>query len=339
MIPRTKEQAEIAALRSAPFILFAVLFLLFGLLEPKFISPATFTNIVTQASYIGIMAVGMTFVLLVAGIDLSVGSVMYLSATVGGGWLLADGFPIPVAVAGALLVGLAVGTVNAFLITRVGVIAFLTTLAMLVVVRGLALTITKSEAITFPDEITRLGSTRILGLIPAPIVIFLSVVVVGHIVLTRTAFGRQVYAVGNDKEAASKAGINVGRLIASVYIVCGVLASLGGIVNVVQLGSVHPSFGEGIEFDVIAACVLGGVSLFGGRGSVFPGAVIGALFVPMINAGLQAIDVEIYLRAPAFAVVIFIAVLMDSLRNRQLAKLSRRYIRVENPSLEQATAS
>ncbi len=339
MIPRTREGAQVLALRSAPFILFAVFFLLFGLLQPKFISPATFTNIVTQASYIGIMAVGMTFVLLIAGIDLSVGSVMYLSATVGGGWLLASGMPIPIAVAGALLVGLAVGTLNAFLITRIGVIAFLATLATLVVVRGLALTITQSESITFPDEITRLGSTRILGLIPAPIVIFASVVIVGHVVLTRTPFGRQVYAVGNDKESAKKAGINVGLVVAVVYIVCGLLASLGGIVNVVQLGSVHPSFGDAVEFQVIAACVLGGVSLFGGRGSVFPGAVIGALFVPMINAGLQAIDVEIYLRAPAFAVVIFIAVLVDSLRNRQLAKLSRRYIRVENPSLEHGNAA
>ena len=168
MMPRTREGPQVLALRSAPIILFAVLFLLFGLLQPKFISSATLTNIVTQASYIGIMAVGMTFVLLVAGIDLSVGSVMYLSATVGGGWLLAAGLPIPIAVAGALLVGLVVGTLNAFLITKVGVIAFLATLATLVVVRGLALTITQSESITFPDRSARLGSTRLLGLVPVP---------------------------------------------------------------------------------------------------------------------------------------------------------------------------
>ncbi|MCY7419853.1 MAG: ABC transporter permease, partial [Chloroflexi bacterium] len=208
-----------------------------------------------------------------------------------------------------------------------------------VVVRGLGTSITKSESIRFPDEITRLGSTRILDVVPVPIVIFASVVLIGHVVLTRTSFGRQVYAVGNDREAAKKAGINVGLLMAVVYIVCGFLASLGGVVNVVQLGSVHPSFGDAVELQVIGACVLGGVSLFGGRGSVFPGAVIGALFVPMINAGLQAIDVEIYLRAPAFAVVIFFAVLVDSLRNRQLARLSRRYIRMEHPPMEPATAT
>lgn len=332
------ERTLIVVLRAAPIILLCALFLMFGLLSPKFLAIENLINIVTQASYIGIMAVGMTFVLLTAGIDLSVGAVMYVSVAVAGVYILGGGLPLPVAVVGALMVGVLFGALNAVLITRVGVVAFLVTLGTLTVGRGLAIFITKSETINFPDSLRELSSTRIFGLITMPIVIFAIVVVIGHLVLTRTTLGRQIYAVGNDREGAKKAGINVKFVLATVYIISGLCAALGGIVNVAQIGAVNSGFGEGREFQVIAAAVLGGVSLFGGRGSVFPGAVIGAILVPMINAGLQAIDVEIYLREPAFAVVIFLAVLLDSLRNLLLARLSKRHIRVEQPIPTSAVA-
>lgn len=315
-------------LQHAPLLLFALLFIGFGLLSPRFFQYQTLENIVKQASYIGIVAVGMTFVLLTAGIDLSVGSIMYVSA-VCAGLLMRGGASVGLGLAVALGVGLLFGAVNALLITRLKMIAFIVTVGTLFVGRGLGLTLTQSQGITYPRVVTQLGSARLFGLVPLPIVIFAGVVLVAHLVLTRTTFGRQVYAVGNDPEAAKKAGINVTRILTLVYIISGVCAAIGGFISVAQLGNVTARFGDRDEFDAIAAAVLGGTSLFGGRGNVFPGTVLGAVLVQMIVAGLTFTQVDIYLRDIVFGLVIFVTVLLDSVRNRYLARLEQRTIRME----------
>lgn len=315
-------------LQHAPLLLFAVLFIGFGLLSPRFFQYQTLENIVKQASYIGIVAVGMTFVLLTAGIDLSVGSIMYVSA-VCAGLLMRGGMPVGLGLLVALVVGLVFGAVNALLITRLKMIAFIVTVGTLFIGRGLGLTLTQSQGITYPRAVTQLGSTRLFGLVPLPIVIFAAVVLVAHLVLTRTTFGRQVYAVGNDPEAAKKAGINVPRILTLVYIISGLCAAIGGFISVAQLGNVTAKFGDRDEFDAIAAAVLGGTSLFGGRGNVFPGTVLGAVLVQMIVAGLTFTQVDIYLRDIVFGLVIFVTVFLDSMRNRYLARLEQRTIRVE----------
>lgn len=315
-------------LQHAPLLLFALLFIGFGLLSPRFFQYQTLENIVKQASYIGIVAVGMTFVLLTAGIDLSVGSIMYVSA-VCAGLLMRGGASVALGLAVALGVGLLFGAVNALLITRLKMIAFIVTVGTLFVGRGLGLTLTQSQGITYPRVVTQLGSARLFGLVPLPIVIFAGVVLVAHLVLTRTTFGRQVYAVGNDPEAAKKAGINVTRILTLVYIISGVCAAIGGFISVAQLGNVTARFGDRDEFDAIAAAVLGGTSLFGGRGNVFPGTVLGAVLVQMIVAGLTFTQVDIYLRDIVFGLVIFVTVLLDSVRNRYLARLEQRTIRME----------
>lgn len=324
-----RQQFVLRALQNAPLILFGVLFIVFGLVSPRFFQYQALENIVKQASYIGIVAVGMTFVLLTAGIDLSVGSNMYVSAVAAG--LLMRDFDVPIG-AGlivALIVGLLFGAINAMLITRLKMIAFVATVGMLFIGRGLGLTLTQSQGINYPRAITALGSARLFGLAPLPIVIFAAVVLVAHIVLTRTTFGRQVYAVGNDLEAAKKAGINTARILFTVYLISGVCAAIGGFISVAQLGNVTAKFGDRDEFDAIAAAVLGGTSLFGGRGNVFPGTVLGAVLVQMIVAGLTYAQVDIYLRDMVFGLVIFVTVFLDSARNAQLAKLERRNIRVE----------
>jgi ribose/xylose/arabinose/galactoside ABC-type transport system permease subunit len=158
-------------------------------------------------------------------------------------------------------------------------------------------------------------------------VIFL-VVLGASVLLRRTVLGRQIYAVGNDLEAARRAGINTSQVRATAFIICGLLAALGGFISVSQLGIVNAGFGKDREFDAIAAAVLGGTSLFGGIGSVFPGTVLGAILIQMVTIGLVSAQV-IYLQPLVAAAIIFVAVLLDSLRTRQLARLSRRHIRVE----------
>lgn len=315
-------------LRNSPILLFALTFLVFGLLSERFLEYRTLENIVKQASYIGIVAVGMTLVILTGGIDLSVGSTMYLSVGVAGLWVLGNDLPIWVGVLSVIGVGLLAGLVNALVITRVGIAPFIVTLSTLAIYRGIGLGISRSQGVNFPPEILSIGSTRILG-IPAPIWIFAVVVLAAAIFLTRTPLGRQIYAVGADLEAAKKAGIATDRVLLTVYVLSGVCAALGGLVLVSQFGVVTSGFGQGDEFDAIAAVVLGGASLFGGRGSVFPGTVLGAVLVQMVNAGLIFTRVDLYLQPLVFGATIFLAVFLDSLRTNLLQRLERRNIRQE----------
>jgi len=307
-------------------ILFVFLFVVFGLIAPRFFTVKNFEIILGNASYIGIIAVGMTFVLLTGGIDLSVGSTMYLSAVVCGKLINIAGFPIPLAILICLLVGIGVGSFNAFAVTRLKLVPFITTLITMTLARGIGLFITRSKAVDYPETITLMSTVKVFGLIPLHIFIFGVVVAAASIYLRKTAPGRQLYAVGNDLEAANKAGIKSRKLIASTYIISGFFAALGGFVSITQLGRVNAGFGSGDEFDAIAAAVLGGASLFGGIGTVFPGTVLGTVMIQMIQAGLVFSNVDLYLQPIIMALIIFLAVFIDSARNIQLKKLERRNI-------------
>jgi len=326
---KTRDTMLVMALRHTPLILFVVIFLLFGCLSPRFLSYQSFENIVKQASYIGIAAVGMTFVLLTAGIDLSIGSNMYLSAVIAGLLIQNHNLPASLALVVCLAVGLLFGTVNALAVTRLKLIPFVATLGTLWIGRGVGLWLTKSVPVEFPQSVTQIGSQKLFDEVPLPVVVFALVVLCASVLLRWTALGRQIYAVGNDLEAAKKAGINTARVRGTAFIICGLLAALGGFISVSQLGIVNAGFGKDREFDAIAAAVLGGTSLFGGIGSVFPGTVLGAILIQMVTIGLVSAQVDLYLQPLVAAGIIFVAVLLDSLRTRQLAKLSRRHIRVE----------
>jgi ribose/xylose/arabinose/galactoside ABC-type transport system permease subunit len=219
---------------------------------------------------------------------------------------------------------------NAFLITRLRIIPFVATLGTMVAGRGLALLLSKSQAVAFPDEVVKIGSVRIFEIVPLPILLFATVVLVAAIFLRRTQTGRQIYAVGFDINVARKAGINTGKILVTSYISCGLLASLGGFISVAQLGIINAGFGKGDEFDAIAAAVLGGTSLFGGIGSVFPGTVIGAILIQMISSGLVFTQVNLYLQPMFTGGIIFLAVFLDSLRTNRLEKLRKRNIRIEH---------
>lgn len=308
----------------APIILLCVVLGIFSLASPQFFSVRNFLNIGVQASSVGVVSVGMTFVLLTGGVDLSVGAIMFVGAAVAGK-VLQGGLSTPAALVIILPVGGALGLLNAWFITRARMAAFIVTLSFLFVGRGFALLLTQTRAMTLPDGFLQLSSIRFLGL-PLPLVVFAAIAAVAHVVLTRTPFGRQIYAIGYSAEAARQSGVNTQRILTLVYLLSGLCAALGAIITMSQLGTVSPKFGENYEFKAISAVVLGGTSLFGGRGGVWPGTVVGAIFIQAVDNGLVLLNVDPYLYPLITSVIIFTAVFIDCARNTAIANGFRRKI-------------
>lgn len=311
-------------LNQTPMVLFALVFVVLSLLSERFRDPNNVLNILTQSSALAIAAVGMTFVLLLAGVDLSVGSIMFVAVAVTGKLLFGQ-YPLAMALGAGCLVALLGGTLNAIIVVRLRIIPFIATLGMLFVARGFGLWLTNTRAMNMPSAMTALGTARWLG-IPAPIVMMLVVAGLSQWFLSYTSFGRQLYAIGDRAEAARRAGVRVRAITTVAYIVCGLLAGVSGLVSLTQTGAISPSFGQQREFAAIAAAVLGGVSLFGGRGKAFPGAVLGAVLFQTVENGLVILNADPYLYPLVISGVIFVAVLLDTLRNRLAVRISRRHV-------------
>ncbi len=323
---KTKNNLQLTLLNNVPIIIFIVFFVITGLLEPKFFSMQNVENIFKSSSHIGVLAIGMTFVLLTGGIDLSVGSTMYLSAGLVGVLTVERGFPIWLAIVLAFACSLVIGLANGILVAKLKLLPFLATMAMQVLMRGVALLVTESRPIKLPQAFSGLGSVRLFGLIPVPIALLLFFLLIAAIFLSYTAKGRQIYAVGNNEEAARLAGINKDNILLISYVLCSVFACAAGLIAVTQYGLISAAFGEGIEFNAIAAAVLGGVSLAGGVGKVFPGTLIGTLLIQMIQIALVYLKVDLYITSIISALVIFVAVFLDSFRLSILRKMERRHI-------------
>ena len=291
----------------ASLVLLALAVLVFGLMEPRFWSWNNLTNLLTQSSSAMVAATGMTFVLLTAGVDLSVGAIMFLCAAVAGKLALA-GQPVGMCVAAMLGCGALCGAVNASAIVWLRVLPFIVTLATLYLGRGLALSVTETRAMNLPEEFLAFGRPA------CAIGIAAAVVLAAEVTLRVTVYGRHLYALGAGRRIAEYAGLPARRLTFSVYVVCGACAGLAALLTLGQLGAVSPKFGENREFTAIAAAVLGGTSLFGGRGGVFPGAVLGALLMQSIESGLVMINADPYLYPMIMAGAIFAAVLLDARR-------------------------
>ena len=323
----TNQRWLLFLLKNMSVFLFVVIFVGFSLFNQRFSTLRNFENIILSATDVGIVAIGMTFVLLTGGIDLSVGATMYITGAVLA-LMLESGWGMLPAITVGILAGTLWGCFNAFLISKVKIIPFMVTLGTLTAGRGLGLLITQSRHIAVPNEM-RFGATRVLGLVPIPILIFALMVLVAVVILQYTPFGRQIYAMGNDPEVAKKAGLNTTRLTALVYILSGFCAAIASVIAISQQGSVSSSFGDGTEFQAIAASVLGGTSLFGGIGNVFPGTVVGILLIQMIQNGLIFLQVDLYLQEMVKALVILFAVFIDAQRIGLIKRLERRNIRVE----------
>jgi len=326
---RDNRNLKLLVLKRFPIILFVIIFIVFGIFSSNWFTLKNLENILSQSSYIGILATAITIVLLTGGVDISIGANMFLSASIAG-LLMAKGWPIWTTVIVCLLVGFLYGCVNSFLVVKLKIVPFIATLGTMTAGRGLALIITKSAAVSLPKElISGFGSGKLLGIIPYPIIVFLLIILVAAIFLKYVPIGRRIYAVGNDAECAKKAGINVKRTISFVYITCGVLAAIAGIVSAAQIGNINAGFGVGYEFNAIAASVLGGTSMIGGIGTVFPGALIGTLIMQMIQAGLVYMQVDLYIQPIVNAAIILLAVFLDSVRTNYIHKLDARNIRVD----------
>lgn len=303
-------------------VFFILILAYFGLQAPQFLLPESLANIVKQSSFIGIAALGMTVVLLTGGIDLSVGSVMFLAPLIAGMAMKAFGLPVVGGLAVAIAVGATLGGINAFFIVFLRVIPFIVTLASLFLFRGFGTWLTSSTQFDFSEDMRSFGLSSFLG-IPTPIIVFAIVAALVHVLLRHTGYGRQIYALGNDREAARKAGLRVRGIEARAYVISSICAAIAGFVLIAQVGRLDVGFGEGREFDVIAAAVLGGASLFGGIGTA-RGAVVGATLIQTAKLGLVFIGVNLYLQPIVLGVIIFLAMLADGLRERRMMeKLSR----------------
>ena len=318
-------------LTHAPLLLFAGVFLTLGLASDRFLEWQNLVNIGVQSSSTAIVAIGMTFVLLTAGVDLSVGSVMFVAVAVAGK-MIYHGQPIWLSFLAALVVGIIAGAINAFFVTRLKIVAFVVTLAMLFSARGFGLWITQTRAMNMPDAVTAIGTGHVLG-IPIPLLVLAILCGTAHLLLSKTPFGRQIYAMGNSPDNARKAGVPVDRNLFVIYVLCGICAALGGLVALTQTGAVSPSFGDKREFTAIAAAVLGGTSLFGGRGKVLPGTLLGAVLIQTVENGLVILNANPYLYPIATSLIIFVAVLLDSVRSRALKALHQRPIRPQDFNL------
>jgi ribose transport system permease protein len=307
-----------------PLVMLLGLVVAFSLASPRFFTVQNGLNVLVQASSGMILAAGMTWVLVTSGVDLSVGSLMFLCAAVCGK-LIQNQFSPLTAAAAALGVGPLCGLAHGLLVTRGRMSPFIVTLASLFLLRGAGLWISRTRAMNLPDVFARLASQTWLG-IPMPVWVAAATVGSLHLLQTRTAFGRQAYAIGYDPVAARKAGVRVDRVLLGVYALSGACAAIAAMTSLAQLGAVSPTFGKDREFEAIAAAVLGGASLFGGRGNVLPGAVTGAMLVALVFNGLNLMNANPYVYPLLTAGVVLLAVLFDSLRQRDRSRSMRRGI-------------
>ena len=292
-----------------------------SLATDTFLTTSNLTNIIVQTSVVGIAAVGATLVIITSGIDLSVGSNVALSSMVAAYAMKND--LVPGGLGGvlvALLVGVLVGSFNGLSATWLRLTPFIATLATLAMGRGLTQQVSQGQTIFgFPRSFTFLGNGTIAG-VQAPVVVTVLVFVVGHLLLTRTSFGHQVYALGGNREAARLAGIPVRRVEFAVYALAGLCAGLAAVVLTGRLDSALASGATGLELQVIAAVVIGGTSLFGGRGSL-AGTFLGVVLIGVIVNGLTLLNVNPFWQQFVQGAVIFVAVLLDALNTRRLQKV------------------
>lgn len=304
-----------------PVIGLLVFSVLISIVRPNFMTASNLFNILRQTSINAIIAAGMTFVILTGGIDLSVGSILAFSSAVAVS-LLQSGQNIVISLLACLLIGAVAGLFNSIVITKGKVQPFIATLATMTLLRGATLVFTDGKPIAVKivkdaanyqslEAFRWIGSGK-LGFwgIPTPIFIMAIVFLICWHILTNTAIGRYIYAIGGNEEATKLSGLNVDKIKASAYIINGVLAALAGLILASRLVSAQPTAGSGYELDAIAAVVLGGTSLAGGQGSVLA-TILGALIIGVLNNALNLLDVSSYYQMIVKAIVILIAVLLD----------------------------
>jgi len=321
-LPETKkervslvEQFFILWDRIGILLAFIVVCILFGILTPVFFNPLNILNVIRQVSIIGVIAVGLTFVILLGGIDLSVGSVVAFTGIIAAGFQVKWGGSLFLSIVIPLLIGGGIGFLNGFISTKGGLHPFIVTLGTMSIFRGATLLVAKGRPISGMSKSFRFIGAGMIGPIPFPVILFLGSVIIAAIILRRTVFGRYIYAIGGNQEAALLSGIRVDRYKISAFTILGFLSALSGLILTSRLNSGELVAGEGYELDVIASVVIGGTSMMGGEGGVY-GTLIGALLIGVISNGLNLLGVQPYWQMIVRGSIIILAVLMDKMKRR-----------------------
>lgn len=298
------------------YIVLLCLLIFFTIASENFLVSQNLLNVARQVSMMGIAAVGFSFVLLLGGIDLSVGSVITLVNIVAAYLMVNSGLHPAVAVAAALVLSTAIGFTNGWIIANIKMPSIIVTLAMMIIIEGIAYLICEGLPIYgFPESFAVIGQGY-LGPVPIPVIIMLIVMGIGGFILRKTFFGRYFYAVGGNEEAAKLSGINVTRVKYLVYTLSGFFAGVAGVVILSRTNSGQVLSGKGFEFDVLTACVLGGVSVSGGVGKI-SNVLAGVLILGVLSNGLVLLDVSQFVQMVIKGSVLLIAVALDSLQNRK----------------------
>lgn len=296
------------------------IFVFFAFASPNFMTFSNITGILFSTVVIGTLAIGTTFVIVTAGIDLSIGTGMALCAVMSGVFLVNWNLPLPVGVAGAILFGGLIGLINGFNVAILKIPPFIATLAMMLVAQGLALVISNSAPIYFTDVpgYSEISTGNLIPGVnfPNAVIILTVVAVVAAIVLNKTVLGRYTYSIGSNEEATALSGINTKKWLIIIYTLAGLFIGLAGVMISARLGSAQPATGMGYELQAIAAVVIGGTSLFGGKGTIV-GTVIGALIMSVLNNGLQIVSVPQEWQNVILGGVILLAVYADNIRRKE----------------------
>jgi ribose/xylose/arabinose/galactoside ABC-type transport system permease subunit len=293
-------------------LLFALLLVcaIFAILSPVFLQPLNLMNILNQVAINAILAIGVTYVILVGGIDLGLGSYVAITGCLAAMFAHPGTYPLFVPIILAILAGAMIGTVNGFFVTKAKLAPFIVTLGMMTIARGGALVVSGGRPISnLSPEFKLIGGGALFG-IPIPVIILAVVFIASYLILKKTTYGRYIYAIGGNQDAARASGINVNRIKLSVYVISGALAGLAGLIQASRITTGQPNVGVGYELDAIAAVVIGGTSLMGGVGTV-TGTVIGALIIGVINNGLDLLNVSSYYQQIIKGLIIIGALLID----------------------------
>ena len=304
--------------RITSFPQFGILVVFIGLIiilciasPASFMTGDNFISVLRQAAAQMVVAIGMTFVLILGGIDLSVGSVANLCGTLSAGFIAKAGMDMGLSIVLALLIGLGLGIVNGIVIAKLKIQPFITTLAMMSTAKGISLLYSGGLPISgLPAEYMNIGRGYV-GIVPISVIIMIAVIAIVWIVLAKTKFGRRVYAAGGNEECARLSGIKVDRVKIQVYAICALTAALTGIIYTARLASSQPTMADGLELDAISAVCLGGTSLSGGRGYIL-GTILGALFLTFLTNGLNIVGVSSYWQQILKGIILVVAVVLYS---------------------------
>lgn len=331
LIKKSGQSFSFRAMLKKYGILFVLLLMVIviSIFKPEFLTSRNIFNILNQTAIFGIMAIGLTFVIISRGIDLSVGSILAFAAVVAAsvsqlpdsvGKMFPDlpMLPFPVAFFFALILGGLCGAVSGFLIAKFQIHAFIATLGMMTVARGFALIFSSGKPISNINPFFNVIGGRLWGVIPVPVVIYAAVIAVSAVILNYTRFGKSVFAIGSNSTAAEISGINVKRNYVIIYMISGLLAGLASIVFLGRTGSAHPGAATGYELTAIAATTIGGTSQTGGIGTIW-GAVAGALILGVIKNGMTLLGVHAYWQQVVEGVIIVAAVVFDMRKNARKA--------------------